>query len=362
MNNQISAKIVADSINSFGNRIITFELIYPRIIHAEVMTHRLFSRNASSSRAVPVNKMIEAVKNNMFCPFAFQKSHKGMQGSEYFEGDELEQAKQLWIESAELALQQAEKMEKFGITKQLINRILEPYQYYKVLLTATEFENFFELRCPQYQQQGKFYKSKKEAIKLSHSKLSDKRGLPENDLDWLRVNRGQSEIHIMQLAECMWDAMNESIPKQLKAGEWHLPYGDQLNKWGVLKEMKYNPVVSNMATADEMFEYYSLRIATAKAARVSYTTVGEDGKEIPYEKDIALHDSLLKSGHFSCFEHCAKAMSDEEYSRFVRGKVSLEDFPLLDDVRNNNVAIDELNDSFGWCNNFRGFIQYRYML
>lgn len=147
----VQAQILADSKNSKGNRLTTFKLTYPRIIHSEVMTHRLFSRNSASSRAIPVSKMIESVKSNMFTPLAIQKSHKGMQGSEYFEGKELKQAEQLWIESAELVLQQAEKMEKFGITKQLINRILEPYQYYQVLVTATEFSNFFELRAPIYE-------------------------------------------------------------------------------------------------------------------------------------------------------------------------------------------------------------------
>ncbi len=144
-------EIVADSVSPQGNRLTTFKVTYPRIIHAELMTHRVFSRNASSSRAIPVKKMIQYVRDNMFIPLAVQKAHKGMQGSDYFEGVELEQAKQLWIESAELTLKIAEKMEKFGITKQLINRILEPYQYYQVLVTATEFDNFFELRMPCYE-------------------------------------------------------------------------------------------------------------------------------------------------------------------------------------------------------------------
>ena len=335
--NNINCKIVADSINSFGNRIITFELIYPRIIHAEVMTHRLFSRNASSSRAVPVNKMIEAVRNNMFTPLAIQKAHKGMQGSEYFEGDELVQAKQLWIESAELALQQAEKMEKFGITKQLINRILEPYQYYKVLITATEFDNFFSLRCPAYtSDKGEVFKSRKYFIK---TKNTSEEGFhyPCSDLGWLKINKGQSEIHIMQLAECMWDAMNESTPKQLQAGEYHIPYGDTIN---VLGDTDFKEDVLT-----------KIKIATARCARVSYTTVGEDSKEIPYEKDIALHDSLIASGHMSPTEHIARAMSDEEYESFIKGTIT------------NNVEKGWTGvKGIGWCNNFRGFIQYRYMI
>ena len=219
--NNYNCEIVADSLNTFGNRITTFKLIYPRIIHSELMTHRVFSRNAASSRAVPVKKMIESVRNNMFTPLAIQKAHKGMQGSDYFEGVELEQAKQLWIESAELALQQAEKMEKFGITKQLINRILEPYQYYQVLVTATELDNFFELRCPKYKDSlNEIYKSKKDYLEKT---LEEDKYKPNIDLDWYLINQSQAEIHIQALAEAMWDAMNESTPKKLQAGEWHMP-------------------------------------------------------------------------------------------------------------------------------------------
>lgn len=150
---KISAKIVADSINQHGDRLTSLVLTYPRIIHAEMMTHRMFSRNASSSRAVPVDKMIKAVKENTFCPFEFQKSHKGMQGSEYFTGIERQECINLWLESAELALQQAEKMKAKGISKQIINRILEPYQYYTILITGSKegWDNFHSLRNPIYE-------------------------------------------------------------------------------------------------------------------------------------------------------------------------------------------------------------------
>ena len=149
----IKVEIVADSANSFGDRLTSLVLTYPRIIHSEMMTHRMFSRNASSSRAVPVDKMIKAVRENTFCPFEFQKSHKGMQGSEYFTGADRQECINLWLESAELALQQAEKMKAKGISKQIINRILEPYQYYTVLITGSKegWDNFHSLRNPIYE-------------------------------------------------------------------------------------------------------------------------------------------------------------------------------------------------------------------
>ena len=230
----IKVEIVADSANSFGDRLTSLVLTYPRIIHSEMMTHRMFSRNASSSRAVPVDKMIKAVRENTFCPFEFQKSHKGMQGSEYFTGADRQECINLWLESAELALQQAEKMKAKGISKQIINRILEPYQYYTVLITGSKegWENFFSLRCPQYvtpvggkNEDGTdwIYRSRKDVME-GHSNEDNLKMMSKfTEIDWLQLNKGQAEIHIMDLAEKIYDCIQESVPKQLKGNEWHIP-------------------------------------------------------------------------------------------------------------------------------------------
>ena len=216
----IKVEIVADSANSFGDRLTSLVLTYPRIIHSEMMTHRMFSRNASSSRAVPVDKMIKAVRENTFCPFEFQKSHKGMQGSEYFTGADRQECINLWLESAELALQQAEKMKAKCISKQIINRILEPYQYYTVLITGSKegWDNFFELRCGNYDG----FKSRKEAAKefLEKGNINTSTW---SELDWLQLNKGQAEIHMMMLSEKIYDAIQESVPRKLKELEWHIP-------------------------------------------------------------------------------------------------------------------------------------------
>lgn len=349
--NEIKVEIVADSINQQGDRLTSLVLTYPRIIHAEMMTHRMFSRNASSSRAVPVDKMIKAVRENTFCPFEFQKSHEGMQGSEYFTGAEKQECVNLWIESAELALQQAEKMEKFGITKQLINRILEPYQYYQVLVTATEWENFFSLRCPQYifgkaTNKPKIWKSKKDAIKDFPNWET------HNDLFWRTMNESQAEIHIQALAESMWDAMNESTPKELKAGEYHIPFGDRMDEDKVAE--LYYEVINNDRPNSHIssIEETKIKISTARCARLSYMTF--DG-EIDYEKDLKLHNTLLESQHMSPFEHCARAMSDEEYFNFVKGERysdgDFEDAPTRMEL-----------GGTGWCYNLKGFISYRYLI
>ena len=342
--NNYNCEIVADSLNTFGNRIITFKLTYPRIVHAELMTHRMFSRNAASSRAVPVRKMIESVKNNMFTPLAIQKAHRGMQGSDYFEGKELEQATQLWIESAELALQQAEKMEKFGITKQIINRILEPYQYYQVLVTATEWENFFKLRCPQYDwginAKDCYHRSKKDQIK-DVSAPSNKDELKNlDDVDWLKINKSQAEIHIQAIAELMWDAMNESTPKQLQAGQWHLPFSDKIDEAQLAQTISPNKA---LIYSNTNLEELKLKVCVSRCARISYETLGDNPK-IDYAADIKLHDILASNGHASPFEHVAKCMDEIEYYRGIR------------------CNIIDGKPSSGWCKNFRGFIQYREFL
>lgn len=358
-------EILADSIGPQGNRLTTFKVTYPRIIHAELLTHRLFSRNASSSRAIPVKKMIESVRNNMFTPLAIQKAHKGMQGSDYFEGAELEQAKQLWIESAELALQQAEKMEKFGISKQIVNRVVEPYQYYQVLVTATEFENFFELRCPKYHYdlEDKYFKSKKDWLeyykKTCIGDVNSDFKLKEED--WLQINKSQAEIHIQKIAEMMWDCYNENKPKTLQSGQWHIPYGDNLND--LSENLVWDKAINSTGFIIESpLINAKLKIATARAARISFTTLGDNPK-IDYEADIRLHDKLLESKHLSCFEHCAKVMDTNEFVTFVKGQTDyLEiDEPNAGEIVSYNKVWNHDKEA-GWCNNFRGFINYRYLI
>ena len=99
----------------------------------------------------------------------------------------------------------------------------------------------------------------------------------------------------------------------------------------------------------------ALKINTAQCARLSYTTFGDTPK-IDYEKDIKLHDQLLQSKHFSPFEHCSRAMSEEEYFTFIKGKMMLED--LGDGIK----LVNDSTSNLGWCNNFKGFIPYRYLI
>lgn len=334
--NKISAKIVADSKDHRGNRITTFVLTYPRFIHAELMTHRLFSRNAASSRAIPFKKMVQMIEDDPFIPIAWQKDHKGMQGSEYFT-DQYDKSirNASWLRAKDAAILETKHMHLNGVTKQLCNRLLEPYQWYTVLVTATEFDNFFELRCPKYyyEPEEKYFKSKKDFSDYWFENFGS--GIEEAiegdpTIFWLELSKSGAEIHIQALAEAMWDARNESTPKELKAGEWHIPFGDKIN------------VSSSTKPISDFIDNLKIKIATARAARLSYMTF--DG-EIDYKKDIALHDQLLTSKHMSPFEHCARVMDENEYVNSIKSCQT-----------DNKVEI-----SYGWCNNIRGFIQYRYL-
>ena len=331
---KISAKIVADSISPQGDRLISVLCTFPRIILAEVNTHRMLSKNTSSSRAIPLKKMVEAIKNDPFIPIAWQKEHTGMQGYEYFtekintENTDIGDLKYAWLEARDYAVKQATWLNKVGVTKQLCNRLLEPFMWTTMLITGSKegWDNFFELRCGNYDG----FKSRKEAAKefLEKGNINTSTW---SDMDWRKLNKGQAEIHMMALAEEIYDAVNESTPKQLQAGEWHIP-------------MISDSESLKLSTNDQ------IKLSVGRAANTSYTVVG-DGKELTLEHAIKIHDKCKELNHSSVFEHCARAMSDEEYKVFIKGKNIGTIAPYLFD-----------DTSKGWCNNLKGFIPYRYFI
>lgn len=370
---RISAEVIADSITEQGHRLTTMKLVFPRYILAELNTHRMFSRNSASSRAIPFEKMVKAVQDDPFVPIAWQRDHKGMQGTEYITDEtQLRLNTDAWLNARDNAVSSASYLNhavhaKGDVSKQLCNRLLEPFMWHTVLVSATEWENFFALRCPDYYIAGDKASSAGDPKVLSYRSKKDcieDIGMPDRGEDpmfWLEVNRGQAEIHMMALAEAMWDARNESEPKKLGAGEWHIPFGDQIDQ-DVL-----DSYAQNHRGIPEDFHHYSsgmrvmkkdrvaglrVKIATARCARISYTTVGNES-EHTYEQDIKLHDRLLASGHMSPFEHCARAMTEAERWYWTRQSgLGL-------------MGVDEKNfihENQGWCGNFRGFVQYRKMI
>lgn len=253
----IYAKVIADSVSAVGKgkRITTLELQYQRFIHGELMTHRVFSRNAMSSRAVPVAKMIQQVRENPATPVHWGKNQPGMQAGEQLEGLHLDTAKSQWSEAAWQAANLAEEMLAIGLHKQVANRILEPFQWMRTLVTATEWDNFFELRC-----------------------------------------HPDAQPEFQALACMIRDAMNNSTPKlrhtdPVYEGAWHLPYVSDRER--------------------EVYRADLLRkLSTARCARVSYLT--HDGQTPDIDKDLELYERLVGSAplHASPAEHQAYPFED----------------------------------------------------
>ena len=350
-NTTIKAEIVAHSINPQGDELISVLCTFPRIILAEVNTHRMLSKNTSSSRAIPFKKMVESVENDPFIPIAWQKSHSGMQGSEYFtDKEQIEELIEEWLYGRNTAVTQAKILHDMEVTKQLVNRLLEPFMWTTMLITGSRegWDNFFHLRCPQYNiGEDKFYRSKKDALKDVQNRGVDTEVAEMfviTDFDWLKANKGQAEIHIMDLAEKILDAVNESTPKQLYGGEWHIPFEDKI-QWSV-QDGEYTTYLPETL----------VKISTAMAARTSYTVVGDE-KGINAERMIELHDRLLSQDppHSSPLEHCARAMTDIEYETFIKGQVRRL-------MTIGGLAVAAKKSTEGWCNNFKGFIPYRYMV
>ena len=339
--------IVGHSLSPQSAETITVLATFPRIILSEINTHRMLSKNTSSSRAIPFKKMVEAVENDPFIPIAWQKDHKGMQGNEYLTGNLTEYN---WLKARDKAVEQAKILHGLDVTKQLCNRLLEPFMWTTMLITGSKegWDNFFNLRCPSYKLIGlgkENVKSRKEWLeKMQFSSALHPSMYPKTDVEWLQINKGQAEIHIMDLAEKIYDAVNESTPKQLQAGEWHIPMISDLES---LK----------LSTDDQ------IKLSVGRAANTSYTVVG-DGKELTLEHAIKIHDKCVELVHSSVFEHCARAMSDEEYYSFIKGKVKTghidesEHQIFLSNKSHNWGDYSEL----GWCNNLKGFIPYRYFI
>lgn len=176
------AEILLDSINPLGIRLTTMRVVMPRFILAEFNTHRKFSRNAGSSRAIPVSKRIKQVREHPFVPAVFGKNQKGMQANQTLEDVEAKSAEVTWLNAADKAAEYAEELSYLGVHKQLANRILEPFVWVEVIVSSTEWTNFFHLRISPLAQ-------------------------PE----------------IRELAVLMKEALDNSTPQKLEWGMWHSP-------------------------------------------------------------------------------------------------------------------------------------------
>lgn len=244
-------EILLDSLAPCGARLTTFEVTFPRIVLAELNTHRLLSRSSASSRAIPVEKRIAAVKADPFVPAAFGKNQKGMQAGEQLTGWRTVASRLVWKLAAFVACVFAGWLSWLGVHKQLANRLLEPFLWHTAIVTATEWSNFFALRCA-----------------------------PE------------AQPELRTIAEMMKASYDASTPKALAAGDWHLPY--------VCDEERA------AFTEEEIRD-----VSVGRCARVSYLT--HDGKRDP-RADVDLARRIAAPGHMAPFEHVAQALDAPEPS------------------------------------------------
>lgn len=333
-NNQIVAKVIADSISPEGKRITTFELEYPRIIHAELMTHRLFSRNAMSSRAVPIAKMIEQVLNNPAMPVRFGANQPGMQdkGGEHIEPVWIDweernepfsdpetvevygTARDAWKAAAKDAAQRAGHFAKAGYHKQIANRLLEPFQRMKAVFTATDLNNFW----------------------------------------WLRID-ADADPTIEALVMEMKRVFDASNPESLQPGEWHTPYVDHVYEhktddgpgvfvgYCIQGEEDLSPV---MLTKEE-----AVAISASCCAQVSYRILNSTK-----EKALDIYQKLISGNkvHASPFEHQATPML---FNTLIRHSL------MSDDPSQWEKGITHADrKGYFWSANFCGWVQNRQLL
>jgi thymidylate synthase ThyX len=281
------ANVLADSRSPAGHRLTTLEATFPRFVLAEFNTHRVFSRNSASSRAIPIAKQLRRVLDDPYVPIEFGSNQPGMQAGAPLEGTKREAAEAEWLRGRDDAVRrvlglvaQPEEVaasaelpqlldrvedatrrrevpaEWLNVHKQVANRLLEPFMWHTVIVTATEWENFFNLRCH-----------------------------PD----------AQPEIRLV--AERMRDAMATSEPAELDQDEWHLPL--------------IRPEDREGTSLEDL-----IKVSVGRCARVSYLT--HDGRR-DLAADVELHDRLIESGHMSPLEHPARPSRDREWSGNFKG-------------------------------------------
>jgi len=246
---QITARIIADSISPLNVRLLTYVVTYPRFIHAEHLRHRMHSFNVSSSRAIPGSKFADLVRQAELEPVWWGKNQAGMQAREELTGVPMESAKRLWHEAREIMQRYHALLLNGGLHKQIANRILEAWMPVTVLVSATDWANFFYQR--------------------SHP---------------------DAQPEIQALSDAMLYQYVNHEPTRVERGEWHMPFGNNMeDSWDELTRRK---------------------VAVARCARLSYLTF--EG-QIDLLKDLELHDKLVWSGHWSPFEHVAQCVDDGQY-------------------------------------------------
>lgn len=325
----IEVQIIADSVGQRSGRITTFELTYPRIIHSEFMTHRLFSRNAMSSRAVPIKKMVELMQNNLAMPVRFGANQPGMQDKgvehhglvtmpEEFKVPGPVYGRDAWQYAATIMGRVALALDEAKYHKQIANRLIEPFQMMKTVMTTTEMENFL----------------------------------------WLRVD-ADADPTIEVLANLMKEALENSDPEWLPPGVWHTPYVDHMYGFGPEGDAY---IFEGYCVLDEndrpvpLTEEEALRISASCCGQVSYRRL-----DSTKDKALDIYTRLVagKKVHASPFEHQAKEI-DETWDDVDHGQQQVNVFWCIETWEEGITHVDREGNF--WSGNFKGFIQHRQLI
>lgn len=261
-----SVRLLADSISLDSYRLTTFEVTMPRIVLAEFNTHRVFSRNSASSRAIPVGKMIRRVQEDPYIPSSWGKNQKGMQANEDVSEAEAQRARSQWLRARDHAVFCAGEMLDIGIHKQTTNRLLEPFMWHTVIVSSTEWTNFENLRDHP----------------AAHPDI-------------------QTPAHLIR------EARAASTPKVVLYGEWHLPLvesEDTADLDGIVEG-------TNLKSLSDL----AAQVSAGRCARVSY--LAHDGRR-DISEDLEMFDKLVGPGHLSPLEHPARPMTETELRMFAQ--------------------------------------------
>ena len=294
----IRAAVIANSVSAIsGEEIVTFLIDFPRFILAEVNTHRNFSRNGASSRAIPVAKSIEAIQNHSYMPIHFGQNKAGMSADQEVDKTTKFTAKCAWDFAARNAIESAKTLNNLGIHKQVTNRVLEPFSYMRMVVTATEWDNFF----------------------------------------WLRLHE-DADPHINELARVMLFALQESIPTELQHGDYHVPFFGE-GYWTPAIEARYG------VTAQQAIEH-----SMSCCAQTSYRKL-----DMSAEKTEDIIKKLFGGAraHSSCAEHQASPMAVPMLSQIP------SEYLIADYIQVMPEATHLDRHGNFWSNNFKHWSQYR---
>lgn len=310
-------KLLADSISIVGHRLTTFEVTFPRIVLAEVNTHKMLSKNSASSRAIPVEKRIAAVEADLFVPEAFGKNKPGMQHSEELGGEEEFLARQHWSDAAQDAIRGAKKLSGIGVHKQLANRLLEPFSWHTAILSGTDWDNFEHLRVHPAAQ-GEFSKA----------------------------------------ARMMMEMKRQARPVAMGPGEWHLPHVSKLD----------GEVASLGENRDERLWMDWAKVSAARCGRVSF--MRQDARD--FDKDVTRANAFITDGHLSPFEHPARPMTPWELDASLQYEVLLSTPEGNRHLRVSSRSLEQIERgeirgiallsepwAVHYCGNFNGWVQLR---